>query len=497
MMSTAAARCNIQELLELEKDIRSNLPSLDRDAKVNLLKYLQAQRVQEYQVEYDRLYFTLSRGGNLECLRRNNMAAARFKPMEQPKKLGLQEYLADAQEAQPHLDKLIEDVVATCGGCEGRFVGIKSPDSVMRKAERFNGNVGKIADMARAAVVCGTPDDLERAYTVIMARLNPQDVLRVKNGFSSDWMPSGYRDVKVNPVVNGHLCEIQLHLREFFELKDGQHTVYEWARELPVTTETDARYLFDDLSSETLEEMIRLAEVNWAGAEHVLPSLQLYTGKYVEAEEAFRKLLAEAEEQMQGAETNSEEWRNSLVNEAQASTNLGLASQLQGQYSKAAPLLQRSLKIREDILGKDHPDVARSLQDYADLLTEQGKFDEAMPLFTQSMSIREKALGPGHPEVGASLISTALLLDSQAEHEKAYVLHRKAVDIFENLLSADHPFVAMAHINRAVALDNQGKYEEADALLACAQGTLRAAHGSEHPMLVRTENIRAKFLARQ
>ncbi|CAN0329938.1 unnamed protein product [Ectocarpus sp. 12 AP-2014] len=100
------------------------------------------------------------------------MAAARFKPMEQPKKLGLQEYLEDAQEAQPHLDKLIEDVVATCDGCEGRFVGTKSPDSVMRKAERFNGNVGKIADMARAAVVCGTPEDLERAYTVIMARLN-------------------------------------------------------------------------------------------------------------------------------------------------------------------------------------------------------------------------------------------------------------------------------------------------------------------------------------
>ena len=41
------------------------------------------------------------------------------------------------------------------------------------------------------------------------------------------------------------------------------------------------------------------------------------------------KLLAEAEEQMQGAETNSQEWRNSLVNEAEASTKLGLASQLQ------------------------------------------------------------------------------------------------------------------------------------------------------------------------
>lgn len=172
MSSSSACVHSIQELLELENDMRSDLPSLDRDAKVNLLKYLQVQRVQEYQVEYDRLYFTLSRGGNLECLR-DNIAAARFKPMEQPKKLrGLQQYLADAQEAQPHLDKLIEDVVATCDGCEGRFVGVKAPDSVMRKAERFHGNVGKVADMARVAVVCRTPEDLERAYTIIMARLN-------------------------------------------------------------------------------------------------------------------------------------------------------------------------------------------------------------------------------------------------------------------------------------------------------------------------------------
>lgn len=244
-----------------------------------------------------------------------------------------------------------------------------------------------------------------------------EDIVRVFNGFSSDWMPSGYRDVKVNPVVNGHLCEIQLHLRDFFELKDGQHKVYQWARELPVTTEPDPRYLFDDLSGQVLEEMMKLSEANWAATEDVLPSLQMYTGKYLEAEEAFRKveadclrlaltltpsecvcrtylapsvvvirtrsitsrafscislqnvdtrrpktwehdqprgkrtlpvafvllflppppslaglkLLAEAEEQMQGAEVNSDEWRNSLLNEASARSKLGTAAEMQVQ----------------------------------------------------------------------------------------------------------------------------------------------------------------------
>lgn len=43
----------------------------------------------------------------------------------------------------------------------------------------------------------------------------------------------------------------------------------------------------------------------------------------------------------------------------------------------------------------------------------------------------------------------------------------------------------------------QGKYAEADVLLARAQDALRAAHGSEHPMFVRTQSTRVKFLSRQ
>ncbi|CAN0422315.1 unnamed protein product, partial [Laminaria digitata] len=87
-----------------------------------------------------------------------------------------------------------------------------------------------------------------------MPPVQPQDVLRVTNGFNSDWMPSGYRDVKVNPIVNKHLCEIQLHLRAFLSLKAGQHAVYEWARELNVSVRMEAGYLFKNLSSEITKE---------------------------------------------------------------------------------------------------------------------------------------------------------------------------------------------------------------------------------------------------
>lgn len=123
-----------------------------------------------------------------------------------------------------------------------------------------------------------------------MPGFQPQNVLRVRNGFNSDWMPSGYRDVKVSPVVNEHLCEIQLHLRDFYSLKDGQHEVYRWARELNVTTELSASYLLKNMSSEVMAEMICLARHNWRGTEDTLPYLQKAAGNFREAEEGFSKV---------------------------------------------------------------------------------------------------------------------------------------------------------------------------------------------------------------
>lgn len=120
----------------------------------------------------------------------------------------------------------------------------------------------------------------------------PQDIRRVSNGFNSDWTPSGYRDVKVNPIVNQHLCEIQLHLRNFHGLKSGQHVVYEWARELHVTTEINAEDLFKNVSGKITEEMIRLAAHNWHGTRGRLLYLQLHAGQHKQAATGFRKVLS-------------------------------------------------------------------------------------------------------------------------------------------------------------------------------------------------------------
>lgn len=47
---------------------------------------------------------------------------------------------------------------------------------------------------------------------------------------------------------------------------------------------------------------------------------------------------------------------------------------LQEKYDEALPLYERSLSIRKGVLGSNHPDVANSLNNLAELLREQVRF---------------------------------------------------------------------------------------------------------------------------
>jgi tetratricopeptide (TPR) repeat protein len=84
----------------------------------------------------------------------------------------------------------------------------------------------------------------------------------------------------------------------------------------------------------------------------------------------------------------------------------------QGRYAEAEPLYQRSLQIREQQLGADHPHVATSLNNLALLYRSQGCYGDAEPLFVRSLAISERRLGADHPDVATSLNNLALLYES-------------------------------------------------------------------------------------
>ena len=116
---------------------------------------------------------------------------------------------------------------------------------------------------------------------------------------------------------------------------------------------------------------------------------------------------------------------------------LALVYRDQNKYKEAANLLNDALAIREKTLGENHPAVAATLNNLAVLYGKRGKykvtmpdtkkaplycttihFKDAEPLCKRALEIREKVLGSDHPDVAKQLNNLALLCQNQGKYEE-------------------------------------------------------------------------------
>lgn len=115
-------------------------------------------------------------------------------------------------------------------------------------------------------------------------------IVGVRNGFLAHYGSNGYRDVKLDVLLENHACEVQLHFPSFYDLRDGQHKVYEWSRRLNVTVEMRPDHLFKDTSKAILARMISLARGDWCSTRETLPALLHAAGEYDQSAELLRRV---------------------------------------------------------------------------------------------------------------------------------------------------------------------------------------------------------------
>ena len=62
-------------------------------------------------------------------------------------------------------------------------------------------------------------------------------------------------------------------------------------------------------------------------------------------------------------------------------------------------MCKRALEIRERVLGENHPDVAKQLNNLALLCQNQGKYDEVEKYYLRALEIYEYVHGQDDPNV--------------------------------------------------------------------------------------------------
>ncbi|BAY65055.1 peptidase-like protein [Calothrix brevissima NIES-22] len=169
----------------------------------------------------------------------------------------------------------------------------------------------------------------------------------------------------------------------------------------------------------------------------------------------------------------------------------------QGKYSEAIPLAERALTIREQVLGKEHPDVATSLNNLAELYREQGNYAKAEPLYLRSLAIREQMLGKEHPDVATSLNNLAELYREQGNYAKAEPLYLRSLAIREQMLGKEHPHVATSLNNLAELYREQGNYAKAEPLYLRSLAIREKVLGKEHPHVATSLNNLAELYREQ
>jgi tetratricopeptide (TPR) repeat protein len=85
--------------------------------------------------------------------------------------------------------------------------------------------------------------------------------------------------------------------------------------------------------------------------------------------------------------------------------------------------------ICKQLLGSEHPDVAKSLNGLAWLYYTQGQYETAKPLYQRALAIYEKALGSEHLKLATFLENYALLLRKMDRPEEAGQLEARVRSI--------------------------------------------------------------------
>jgi tetratricopeptide (TPR) repeat protein len=166
---------------------------------------------------------------------------------------------------------------------------------------------------------------------------------------------------------------------------------------------------------------------------------------------------------------------------------LAFLYQSMGRYAEAEPLYVRSLAIREQELGANHPSTATSLNNLASLYESICRYTEAEPLYVRSLAISEKELGANHPSTATSLNNLAGLYESTGRYAEAEPLHVRSLAIKEQELGANHPDTATSLNNLAELYRSTGRYAEAEPLYVRSLEILAQSLGTNHPS---TQTIR-------
>lgn len=147
---------------------------------------------------------------------------------------------------------------------------------------------------------------------------------------------------------------------------------------------------------------------------------------------------------------------------------------------KAHPYLQKALEMRRRLYGDYHPDVFTSMNNLALVLKDLGKLNKAENMYLETLEARKEYYGNEHAKIGVSLNNLAFLLQERGKYIEAETYYRQTVNMFRKLQGNQHSDVAIGLNNLGAVLHKLGKLDEAEEVLKESIAIRHKVYGEEH-----------------
>ena len=130
---------------------------------------------------------------------------------------------------------------------------------------------------------------------------------------------------------------------------------------------------------------------------------------------------------------------NDMETQMTCLSNLAEALQLSGHHQEAIKLHSECLRLREKILGQEHPDTISSANNLGITYFIIGDHQEAQALFKQCLEKRTKSLGRQHPCTLASMNNMAAIYHYTNKPDKAQSLYSECLTAKVRAIGQNHP----------------------------------------------------------
>ena len=142
---------------------------------------------------------------------------------------------------------------------------------------------------------------------------------------------------------------------------------------------------------------------------------------------SVRKAIDAAEPQVRDA------FANQPLIEASIRYTFGEAYGSLGEFNNALDQYELSFKLRENLLGPEHPDTLHSMNNLTTSYRDVGRPKEALELGEETLKLRKKLLGPEHPDTLDSMNNLAVYYNDAGRSDEAEILKKEEMELRNKL----------------------------------------------------------------